>query len=406
MKATYKLEHYNGQRTRHTCPRCGKRKEFTRYIDTETGTYLADDVGRCNRDKCRYHYPPREFFRDNPEFMENEKNDWKYSETRKFTYQSAKNQMTKNIQYIPYSILKKTLKGYQSNNFVCFLTDIFGEEKALHLADMYRLGTSKKYQHNGGNAVVFWQIDIAGNVRQAKVMAYDARSGKRLKADGKSFVSFMGKNILMDKEANLQQCLFGEHLLSEFPGLPVALVESEKTAVVMAGFLPDVIWLATGGKNGARWTDRSVYKALKERTVVIYPDLGAFDEWEKKAKYLGTICDYEVSDLLEKKAQGNDWQEGYDIADYFIKVQTEPRKPVAQTDCLPPGWQFYIFDNGDKILMNANGYPAIWDSPNDEQEKQAIKQEAARTGTGVNPLVGKLIERLGLEPEKSIVRMA
>ena len=39
---------------------------FTRYIDTETNQYIADDVGKCNRlDKCGYHYTPKQYFSDN-----------------------------------------------------------------------------------------------------------------------------------------------------------------------------------------------------------------------------------------------------------------------------------------------------------------------------------------------------
>ena len=31
----YQLEKYRGRNTRHTCPRCGRKGVFTRYIDTE-----------------------------------------------------------------------------------------------------------------------------------------------------------------------------------------------------------------------------------------------------------------------------------------------------------------------------------------------------------------------------------
>lgn len=408
MISTYKfiLEPYKGQRTRHTCPGCGKPKEFTRYIDTESDDqYLAEHIGKCNREsKCGYHYTPSQYFRDNPEAGPQSLADWKHSEAYKTTYLPS---MEEPIQYLPWEVLNKTLRAYQENNFVRFLTLLFGEEKALHLALKYKLGTSKKYQNDGGMAVVFWQIDKAGNIHQAKVMAYHPQTGKRLKEEGKHFVSFMGKTILKNKGANLQQCLFGEHLLPENPGLPVALVESEKTAVVMAGFLPNVVWLATGGKNGARWTDKKVYKAFEGRTVVIYPDLGAFDEWKEKAKIIGTVCNYRVSELLEDKALGDDWKEGYDIADYFIKPQEEPKQAqepeqeaAPYSDALPPGWKYQTFDNGHKVLLDAEGLPATWNlCPKNELEKETIAREEERTGIQANPLVGQLIESFGLEIE-------
>src|SRR5699024_6656243 len=59
----FTLEKYSGQNSRYTCPKCKMKKEFTRYIDTESNQYIAEYVGRCNRlDNCEYHFPPREYF--------------------------------------------------------------------------------------------------------------------------------------------------------------------------------------------------------------------------------------------------------------------------------------------------------------------------------------------------------
>ena len=63
----YTLEKYKGRQSRYVCPQCGRKYVFTRYIDTETNKYIADNVGKCSRlDKCGYHYTPREYFSDNP----------------------------------------------------------------------------------------------------------------------------------------------------------------------------------------------------------------------------------------------------------------------------------------------------------------------------------------------------
>ena len=62
----FTLEKYRGIKSRYTCPQCGRKYVFTRYIDTETNKYISDDVGKCSRlDKCGYHYTPKQYFSDN-----------------------------------------------------------------------------------------------------------------------------------------------------------------------------------------------------------------------------------------------------------------------------------------------------------------------------------------------------
>ena len=44
----YQLEPYKGRDSRFTCPQCGKKNTFARYVDVTTGEYADDDCGRCN----------------------------------------------------------------------------------------------------------------------------------------------------------------------------------------------------------------------------------------------------------------------------------------------------------------------------------------------------------------------
>ena len=69
----YQLERYRGRSSRYTCPQCGRKYTFTRYIDTENNNqYISDNVGKCNRlDKCGYHYTPKQYFTDNPHKRDN-----------------------------------------------------------------------------------------------------------------------------------------------------------------------------------------------------------------------------------------------------------------------------------------------------------------------------------------------
>ncbi len=123
-----------------------------------------------------------------------------------------------------------------------------GKEDTDRLFRLYRVGTSRMW--NG--AAVFWQTDRDGNVRAGKIMGYDAATGHRIKEPFNQ-VSWV-HSVRKVPDFRMKQCLFGEHLLSDtsaaMSAKPVAVVESEKTALVAALFIPDFIWLATGGMHG------------------------------------------------------------------------------------------------------------------------------------------------------------
>lgn len=110
---------------------------------------------------------------------------------------------------------------------------------------------------------------------------------------------------------NLVQCFFGEHLLSLNPMKKVAIVESEKTAVIASYYLPEYIWLASGGKGGL---NRGKCTVLRNRNVTLFPDLGAYDDWRTQAHQYG----FTVSRMLEDIATDEDRDAGLDLADYLL----------------------------------------------------------------------------------------
>jgi len=146
-------------------------------------------------------------------------------------------------------------------------------------------------------------------------------------------------SILNLPNFNLSQCFFGEHLLHDTTKV-VAIVESEKTAVIASIYFPNVIWLATGGSNGL---DIDKCRCLKGRTVVFFPDAGMFEKWNKKAKELSAICAISVSSLVEKNATEEERRKGFDLADYLEKIPlaaqleapqqptVEPPQPIMET---------------------------------------------------------------------------
>ena len=289
----YHLQTSNcGKKQKGTCPSCGKKKRFTFYVYTGTNEIVNEKAGRCDRENsCGYHATPNDVASDilpqseRPVFVKQQK-------------------PIPNL--LPFDFVSASAKKYDQNHFFSFLVKVLGYDRATLCAGRYKLGTSKRWQ--GAN--LFWLIDIDGNVRTGKAMCYNPETGKRDK-DKNDWVHSMLKRSKRIDQYTLVQCYFGEHLLQE-PSKPVAIVESEKTAMVMSELHPKYIWLATGGKTGIKWLEFDNSDCLKGRDVTLFPDKGCFNDWRKvgeKLSYLGVNCS--VSDFLES----TDLPDGADLLD-------------------------------------------------------------------------------------------
>ena len=103
--------------------------------------------------------------------------------------------------------------------------------------------------------------------------------------------------------------------------MTVALVESEKTAIIMSHFMPDLLWLSTGGKDGC--FNENAVQVLRGRTVILIPDLGGWEKWQKKSQMLKPICKRVImSDVIEKIATEEQREKGLDVADFFLMKPT------------------------------------------------------------------------------------
>ena len=311
------LQPYKGISSRHTCPACHKRRCFSRYIDTEKQISFPGDVGRCDHEQsCGYHLTPKEYFGRNPQSK------LQHCDFATLSAWRAKpTEPRKPTSLIAAETVSQTLHGYEKNNLYLFLRSKFGAEDALRLMRDYRIGTSKHWP----GSCVFWQTDINSCVRTGKVMLYDAETGRRVKEpfNHDTWVH----SLLRLPDFNLRQCFFGEHLLPMNRGKPVAIVESEKTALVAMYYLPEYVWLATGGKNGCFNAD--ALRVLKDRQVILYPDIGATDQWQQKLSLLRKLCiEASIFNFLEDVAADEERTAGLDIADYLLQI--EPDQAVLQ----------------------------------------------------------------------------
>ena len=320
----YILEPYKGMNTRYRCPSCQQRdKTFSLYIDKETGEHIHPTVGRCNRESnCGHHYTPKQYFQDNSISFDNPQP--KAYKPQLFT------PPPKPVSFIPVEVFKASLKAHETNHFVQFLIDLFGVEVASQLVSHYFIATSKHW--NG--ATVFWQIDTQGKIRTGKIMLYSPSTGKRVK-EPFNHINWV-HTAVKQPDFELKQCLFGEHLLND-KTKPVAIVESEKTAVIASVYLPQFIWVAVGSLTNLNAEKCNI---LKGRTVTLFPDLNGFEKWSSKAKELSHLAIFTVSDLLECKATEAERKQGFDLADYLIKYDYKAfALPESEATEPPPAVQ-------------------------------------------------------------------
>ena len=302
------LEQYTGKNSRFTCPSCKQPHQFTRYINISTNEYLDEHVGICNRaTKCSYHFTPKQYFQQNP-ILPN----WGDAvgrgvilpfrgDVRRIEGSEA------SPSFINKSIFINSLSNYNSNNLIKYLDSIFDKQTVNQLINIYKIGTSS---HFSGGTTIFWQIDTDNNIRTGKLIKYNASTGKRQK---KPFVATNWIHSLhCKKDFILKQCLFGEHLLKEDLNAPIAIVESEKTAIIAQTKMPKYLWLATGSLNEFKASKLDV---LKKRRVVAFPDIGAYRHWLDKTSAIDFPI--EVSNYLEKNATTKQRNDGLDIGDFL-----------------------------------------------------------------------------------------
>ncbi len=300
----YSLQKYKGKDTRFTCPKCNEPQKFVRYVD-EDGNCLSEDVGRCDREsKCGYHYKPNEYFIANPS-----------ARTQRNIHSNSKNSI-KPIppDFIEKEILMESIPNYEKNGFVKFLLKLFHNQKSEveKVIRDYFIGTFKD------GRTIFWQVDKNFRIRSGKLISYNEKSGKRNKRIHPTWIhTELSKSKKVKEDFNLEQCLYGEHLVTKEKAKTIAIVESEKTAIIARLFIPELIWLASGGKTNLQLEK---IKNLGKRKIILYPDGDSFEHWNKITKE-GKLkgIDIKISSLIEQKGSIDEKEEGKDLADYLIE---------------------------------------------------------------------------------------
>ena len=217
--------------------------------------------------------------------------------------------------------MSKTFDANLESSFAKYLVKMFGEDEAAEVVERYLLGNIK-------GDVIFWQVDREDNVRAGKVIAYDT-NGKRKKYSNSG-------NLWMHKkgECQLRQCFFGDHLIPD-NDKPIAIVESAKSACIMSIKNPDYIWLSAESLGGL---SLEKCESVKEFDVTLYPDQGAYDQWNEKAK----AYDFQISKYCEFWYKAGIIKAKDDIADYYLTKHSLSDYEVVKYD---PDWESFVKDN-------------------------------------------------------------
>ncbi|MDI1234961.1 MAG: DUF6371 domain-containing protein [bacterium] len=316
---------------KYECPNCCHKKKFTRYIHDETLDELNDEVGICDRsDNCGYHYPPKQYFEDNKGQEFGFRGNYPIVSNSKII-------ITPSISFVEQRHLELSIGKIHivKNCFHQFLTDCFGNYAADNVCRRYKVGNSNRW--NGGN--VFWQVDINQKIRTGKIMLYDAASGKRT-PKYENWVHHILKDKGLISNFHLNQCFFGEHILKYETTMPIAIVESVKTAIICYLFMPQYIWLASGGEHGL---NKNKFISLKNRKIILFPDLNKYSKWNRIAVELRNSLGLNItaSSMLEKIALVEDISNGFDLADYLL-IRNDLGEAMHETG-IP--MDEYLFDN-------------------------------------------------------------
>ena len=233
-------------------------------------------------------------------------------------------------------LVKKTMGMATSQNLFCYwLQQLpWSQEQRARLSN-----TMWQYCVGGwrDGRVVFWGIDHEGVPRSAKLMKYMPDGHRDKQCNPGWLYNQQGVRETCDPDNHtILKPLFGSHLLKRYPNAIVNIVESEKTALVMANFygnLDKQLWLACGGINFLQ-IDSMQPLIDQGRTVWLWPDKDGQQQWQELADKLGSDKVQVYTKFFDTCWRPEDGEKA-DCADIIIRMMTkgdQPSEPAPKND--------------------------------------------------------------------------
>lgn len=193
------------------------------------------------------------------------------------------------------------------------------------------------------NFTIFWQADDKGRIRTGKMLKYKpdghkmkkvnetdytndfihARLSREYERNPKEFVAKRGYN---PNDFQMEQTLFGLHLIDFFPEATVNVVESEKTAIfctIYFGNQQAQLWIATGSMAMLK---PDIFKPLldRKRKISLYPDIDGIDQWQAAAEGFNSDLIKIQSDFIKENWIPEDGPKA-DLADILVRMMSETK---------------------------------------------------------------------------------
>lgn len=201
---------------------------------------------------------------------------------------------------LPMSMYERSTKGLYNDVLVRWIYqhhwDASQRGRIANVLSAYHIGTATT--KNNEQFTIFWYLDESGNLCTGKMIRYKYNGHRMKKEDGvKNATDWIHAWLFRsdaspqyDREKNdWKRTYFGMHMIDMVPDATINIVESEKTAVIMAiayGNPQRDLWIACGSKTNLT---REKLKPLidRQRDIVLYPDRDGVEAWKDTAEAIG-----------------------------------------------------------------------------------------------------------------------
>jgi len=233
----------------------------------------------------------------------------KLEELCPYTFKAIRNRIDKDIKkQVDFTLPSMPMvEACRANDFDFFHPLIESGDLTVdqmhHAAARYHLGKSKS------GRPIFWMIDEMQEVLDGHI--------------GNTWVS----QTLKSREPMLQywqvkHCLFGLHLISQCASMPVNIVESEASAVVLCELLPEFLWMAYCDNSNLTV---DLLEPLQGYSVTIYPRTDPsmsnylfFLEYANTVRQTYPSIHLTIDDTLEENASSEQKSRCIDLLDFIL----------------------------------------------------------------------------------------